>query len=195
MASTIETYPRVGQYMGVSRDTSVGRLRIILYAALNANGLIGPEFNGIAVLDEKDKQVVCDGINRESSGYFGPSTAQTTMWESLVKMAKDKPTTFLTFVNDQPGCRTQIKLPDAEPSKPKPKKAKAAAAPSPKPSEIDESLIPFRNRYPELEAEAQRISRETSAAINTAAANVTSDMPYKAQGILERVVRLLEAKI
>lgn len=108
MTAAISIYPRVGQYMGVSRDTKVGNFRVILYAALNAFGMIGSEFNGIAVLDEKNKSIVCDGIAKESSGYSGPSNAQISVWESLAKMAEDKPNAFIAFLNDQPGCRAPL---------------------------------------------------------------------------------------
>lgn len=110
MASAIEAYPRIGQYMGVSRDETVGRYRIMVYAALNCMGLIGSERNGIAVVDDDDKCVICDEIGKEDSGYFGPSQQQLTMWETLVKMAQTKPAAFCEFINEQPRCRVPISV-------------------------------------------------------------------------------------
>ena len=109
MPSAIETYPRVGQFMGVSKDTTVGPHRIMLYAALDCMGLIGPEHNGIAIVNDDKKTVVCDEIAIQDSGYFGPSAQQVCMWEALTKMAVDKPDSFCAFINDHPRCRTRIK--------------------------------------------------------------------------------------
>jgi len=79
---------QVGPFMGVGFDKRVTfncrnksgprtrTFRIITYQAYNAFGLIGPEFNGVAVLDEDQKQVLCDNIEREQTGYFGVSAAQ-----------------------------------------------------------------------------------------------------------------------
>lgn len=109
MPSAIEAYPQVGQYMGVSQDETVGRYRIMLYAALNCMGLIGSEYNGIAVIAD-GKSVVCDQIAMQASGFYGPETAQLTMWETLVKMAQDKPAAFCKFINDHPRCRAPIQV-------------------------------------------------------------------------------------
>ncbi len=110
MASAVEAYPRIGQFMGVSKDETVGRYRIMIYAALNCRGLIGSECNGIAVVDDVENRVVCDEIAIQDSGYFGPGPQQVTMWETLVKMAKDKPEAFCAFINDQPRCRAPIEV-------------------------------------------------------------------------------------
>lgn len=44
--------------------------------AYNARGLIGPEANGVFVLNDEAKAVVTDQIEKQQSGYYGPSAAQ-----------------------------------------------------------------------------------------------------------------------
>lgn len=78
----------VGPFVGVCRDAtrtfSNGRsFRFVLYGAYNAFGLIGPEKNGIAVLDEDNRQVVCDEISRADSGYYGPTAQQLKAFDDL----------------------------------------------------------------------------------------------------------------
>lgn len=90
----IGTFPRLGPYMGITRDKTVkfrvGRkarsFRIIIFGAYNAYGLIGPEHNGLAVLDEDNRSVLCDRIAEESSGYFGPSKRQLECFDNLTAM-------------------------------------------------------------------------------------------------------------
>lgn len=92
--SNIMSLPSVGQFMGVSRDEIIEfsvdkakrHFRVLLYGAYNAMGLIGPEFNGIAVLDEDNKAVVCDCICKEQSGYFGPSKRQIEEFGRVIKL-------------------------------------------------------------------------------------------------------------
>jgi vacuolar-type H+-ATPase subunit H len=55
--------------------------------------------------------------------------------------------------------------------------------------------IPAKEQYPELYNIAKKIARETAIKINAEAKVVVSEMPYKAQMILEFVVEILEAKI
>lgn len=86
---SVLSLPRIGPYMGVSRDTvkkySNGKkLRFIVYGAYNAMGLIGSECNGIAVLDENEKAVLCDEICSIDSGYFGPSAAQLALYDNIL---------------------------------------------------------------------------------------------------------------
>lgn len=90
----ISTFPSVGPYTGVTRDKVIkfknGRksraFRVLIYGAYNAYGLIGSEKNGIAVLDEDNRSVLCDEIARESSGYFGPSDRQLESFASITSM-------------------------------------------------------------------------------------------------------------
>lgn len=70
--------------------------RVITYQAYNAMGLIGPESNGIAVLDEDRKCVVSDEIEKQDSGYFGASVAQQKLMEKILAMDAK---TFIAFVN------------------------------------------------------------------------------------------------
>lgn len=81
---------RVGQYEMVSRDSRRqlwGRnLRVVVYGAYNAMGLIGPEDNGIAILDEGSRSVVIDGHVKENSGYFGPSVRQIEEFARIMSM-------------------------------------------------------------------------------------------------------------
>ena len=120
---------QVGPFMGVQFDEKVSfktrkdggtyerNFRIITYQAYNAFGLIGPEYNGVsahryehrracvAVLDEDQKKVLCDEIEKESTGYFGVSEAQTKKaeWLSGVKWGE-----FRRFINNHPRKRYDI---------------------------------------------------------------------------------------
>ena len=109
----------VGPFTFVSRDekrmVGTDEYRVVLYGAYNAGGLIGPEMNGIAVLSESPKAVICDQIACESTGYFGPSIKQTLEFE---KMLTCSPEEFVLTVNASSRLREEIKLNKA----PKPKK-------------------------------------------------------------------------
>jgi len=86
--------------------------RIFTYQAYNAGGMIGPEFNGIAIADHDRRQLVCDGIKPQASGYFGASQAQVDEWERICGL--DWPG-FCAFVNAQPSKRMTL---DVSPRKP-----------------------------------------------------------------------------
>lgn len=81
---------QVGPFMGVHFDQvceKEGRkFRILTYQAYNARGLIGPELNGVAVLDEDEKRVVSAEIECLDSGYFGIDPRQTQVAEELVAL-------------------------------------------------------------------------------------------------------------
>jgi len=100
---------QVGPFMGVSKDETVEKMgknfRIVLYCAYNACGLIGPEMNGVAVLDEDKRQVIADGFFQEPSGYSGPTKKQKDGFDTILKM-KDKD--FKEYVNASERCRTPI---------------------------------------------------------------------------------------
>jgi hypothetical protein len=102
----ISDCPQVGPYMGVQRDEQrkVGkkRVRLVLYAAYNAYGLIGSECNGIAILDEDEMAVVCDEIAKTDSGYFGATPAQAAWFDALMGMSAQE---FRAFVNQHPRSR------------------------------------------------------------------------------------------
>ncbi|MBM3201801.1 MAG: hypothetical protein FJZ56_05280 [Chlamydiae bacterium] len=51
------------------------------------------------------------------------------------------------------------------------------------------------NRYPELRKIADKIADDTAEKINKEVKDVKSEMPYKAQWVLEEVVRDLENRI
>ena len=98
----INTFPRVGPYMGVTRDNvrtfDNGRsFRVLVFGAYNAMGLIGSEFNGLAVLDEDEKAVLADRIGCESSGYFGPSKDQLQLFDHAMACPWDQ---FQTLINE-----------------------------------------------------------------------------------------------
>lgn len=111
----ISTFPRIGPYMGVTRDKSLSfkagrkarKFRIVIYGAYNAMGLIGSERNGIAVLDEDNRAVVCDDIARESSGYFGPSKNQLSLFEELAAMSWP---VFRDFINENCADRLRFRI-------------------------------------------------------------------------------------
>lgn len=78
----------VGPYVSVSFDQvrkfPNGRsFRMIVFGAYNAMGLIGSEYNGIAVFDEDNKSVVADCIGKADSGYFGPTLGQIELFDYL----------------------------------------------------------------------------------------------------------------
>lgn len=77
-------------------------LRFVLYGAYSALGLIGSECNGIAILDEDHKLVVCDEIAKENTGYFGPSKNQNEWfwnltgfctWDDVCELVRQHPRT------------------------------------------------------------------------------------------------------
>ncbi len=111
----INDCPRVGPYVGVQRDVpmkftmpdacTVRHFRVLLYAAYNAMGLIGSEGNGICILDEDNKEVLCDELAKIDSGYFGASATQQATLRYLVGGSW---TTFRSTVNTSPRRRWMI---------------------------------------------------------------------------------------
>lgn len=63
--------------------------------AYNARGLIGPEHNGIFVLNETQRCVVIDRHLQCQSGYFGASQEQRAEFDRITKMSDKE---FLKFV-------------------------------------------------------------------------------------------------
>lgn len=103
-------FPSVGPFMGVELDRIVSypngrKLRFLTYGAYNAFGLIGSEKNGVAVLDEDRKVVVCDELYREASGYFGISAAQRRKFEALVAASWED---VCEVVNASDRCRQEL---------------------------------------------------------------------------------------
>lgn len=104
------TNAKVGPYTAVSKDQTryfMGKqgYRFVLYGAYNAFGLIGTEMNGIAVLDEENKRVLCDGIAQADTGYFGPTTDQVDTFIDLLSMDYAQ---FKDFINSNPRSRYRI---------------------------------------------------------------------------------------
>lgn len=58
---------------------------IIISGARNA-GIIGPEDNGIVILDDDNRSVVLDNHIKETSGYDGPSKAQVAERDRIMGM-------------------------------------------------------------------------------------------------------------
>lgn len=105
----INDCPRVGPFMGVQWDKIVAHgdktFRVVLYAAYNAFGLIGPEMNGIAVLNEDQHNVVLDQEACAGTGYFGASEAQKKRFDEVVAMPWEA---FKAWVNAHKNRRYEI---------------------------------------------------------------------------------------
>ena len=103
----------IGPYTGVVYDKSATfqtpngprKFRFIIYQAYNAFGLIGSEFNGVAILDEDKMQIVCDGIAKQNTGWFGASPQQIKMAEGLIEMSWEN---LQHFVNSNSRTRQDI---------------------------------------------------------------------------------------
>lgn len=90
---------------GALRRRKVGKTVYVIgiAGAYNAFGLIGPEHNGIFVLDDTHKRVVLDRHCESSEGgYFGPSKAQ---WAELERLNNEGPRAFKAFINTHPRSR------------------------------------------------------------------------------------------
>lgn len=109
----------IGQYAMVSQDQVLkfgGRtFRVVLYGAYNAYGLIGPEKNGIAVLDEDRMQVVIDGHCPQENGYFGPSDDQIVEFRRVCGMDLAE---FVEFCNSHPTIREPVDIKNKSKRKP-----------------------------------------------------------------------------
>lgn len=107
----IQDCPSEGPYTGVTsigdRDFGKhGKFRVMIYAAYNAMGLIGPEMNGVAVAQELDKfNVIFDGGAQADSGYFGASTGQLKLFDDLMAADWEQ---FRAIVNEQGRLRASI---------------------------------------------------------------------------------------
>jgi len=58
-----------------------------------------------------------------------------------------------------------------------------------------EQYIKLGSKYPELDKIAQKIANDTGKNINKSVQNVKSEMPYKAQYVLEEVIKHLESMV
>lgn len=99
---------RIGNYHyadgALARRTVQGTEYIIgIASAYNAYGLIGPEHNGIFILDDTNKQVVLDQDTPQQSGYYGPNIAQWAKLEAIAKIMSEAD--FLKFITTHPRSR------------------------------------------------------------------------------------------
>lgn len=76
--------------------------KVGIAGAYNAFGLIGPEHNGLFVLDDTNKQVILDQHAKEQTGYFGPSNEQ---WEALRHVMQLPEHDFIHFIHNHPRSR------------------------------------------------------------------------------------------
>lgn len=91
----------VKPFTGVEFDQMVQfdngkRFRVISYQAYDAFGLIGSEHNGIAILNEDERDVVLDQHFQQSTGYFGVGNKVFAEAERICKMSWEE---FQAFVN------------------------------------------------------------------------------------------------
>jgi hypothetical protein len=104
----IDLSRRAGQYVGVSLDTTRRikghTIRIVVYGAYDAMGLIGSQHNGVAVLldDPSHKQVLVDGMAQAPSGWYAPSKDQITLFNTLETMPVGK---FIRAITTHPRSR------------------------------------------------------------------------------------------
>lgn len=111
--NTILDFPSIGPYTGVTVDKKISfktgrktrKFRVIVYGAYNAFGLIGPEKNGIAILDENNRAVLADEIEKADSGYFGPSNNQLARIREILEMGFED---FRSLVNNSGRNRYEI---------------------------------------------------------------------------------------
>jgi len=101
--------PKIGPYGGVVLDKQrmVGgrTYRLLLYRSYDAGGLIGSEFNGIAVLDDDAKQIVTDNIEKIESGYSVPTRGQIAMLEHMLRCTPEQ---FKEICNNSSRSRGEI---------------------------------------------------------------------------------------
>lgn len=91
---------RVPPYEYVQYDVDVkDGYRLILYGAYNAMGLIGSEHNGIALLDNKRREVIADRVVEESSGWGGASIRQLRMAHKLARLMIEDRQGFAAVMN------------------------------------------------------------------------------------------------
>lgn len=96
----------------VSPDRSSKRTFTVLIAGARNAGIIGPEDNGIVVLDEDNGCVVLDNHLQQDSGYFGPSQAQLREAERILAMPWRE---FMKFCSENPRYRKNS-IPEVEAS-------------------------------------------------------------------------------
>ena len=98
---------RIGQYLhadGAARRYQIDGTNYIIgiAGAYDTFGLIGPEHNGIFILDDDDKRVVLDRHCEIGSGYHGPSEDQ---WAEFKRIAELPAAAFKNFCRNHPRYR------------------------------------------------------------------------------------------
>jgi len=64
-----------------------------------------------------------------------------------------------------------------------------------KQADMDDVVLPGLKRYPEFKPLVMQLAREVAIRINAEAPKIESQMPYKAQFVLEELIRELEARV
>lgn len=78
---------------------------LFTYQAFDAMGLIGCEMNGVAIADADKRQILCDEIKKQGTGYFGASQEQVDEMERISKMDWEM---FKGYVNASPRRRRYL---------------------------------------------------------------------------------------
>lgn len=84
---------------------STARSFTVLIASAEDAGIIAPEQNGIAILDNDNLAVVLDRHCISSSGYFGPTAEQKQEFGRIMDMSWE---TFASFCREHPRFRGEI---------------------------------------------------------------------------------------
>lgn len=105
-------HENVGPYMYTRGDvTRADGYRLILYGAYNAMGLIGSEFNGIAVLDNNRMQVWCDNIGGDGTrtGWYRAEDEAPAHLQHLFNYLAMLPhEAFIKAINGESRCRYEV---------------------------------------------------------------------------------------
>ena len=95
MDRDVHARPRLHSYGWIAKMVDFdGEMLVILYGAMMAGQgsgqtLIGPEHNGIAILD-RDGTPLARTLGKITSGYFGPSSDQLALFDRLYNMTPDQ---------------------------------------------------------------------------------------------------------
>ena len=110
----------LGQYRHIAKQGTrkVGNVafRIACYGAYRAGGLIGPENNGIVVLNESAHRVVLDQHARQETGWYdnfgGPTPKLVQEFDRLLGLSDEA---FLAFIRGHEKFRGDVALLSVEP--------------------------------------------------------------------------------
>ena len=84
---------------------------VLMSTAFNAYGLIGSEVNGVVVLDDDRRHVLCDQMDRAPSGWDGPTPGQLVTFNTLTN--PDNWERFREMIDNHPRRRYALG-PDGE---------------------------------------------------------------------------------